>query len=252
MADAIINGFQHHYEDEGTGEALVMIHGASSSSHTLKHNFEDLSSRFRVIAPDVRGLGKSEHVKEALPVDWISDLEALLNHLGISKAHVYGVSFGARLALRFAIDHPSRVSSLILDAAVVLMEGGGDTRLNANFDVSKMPQERKDNYRLIHGEDWEDVVLNYLNWRNNPAFQDQLNLREFLPKVDIPTLVVRGDTPEPVHPLAHSVEIRETLPNARLAIVPNKVSSLNGSDPEEMRRLLKDFVGTLDATPAEY
>ena len=252
MPDATINGFKHHYEDVGSGEPLVMIHGASSSSHTLAHNFDDLSKGFRVIAPDLRGLGGSEHVTEALPSDWVADLVGLLDHLGISKAHVYGVSLGARVALRFGIDHPDRTRSLILDAAVVLMEGGGDSALNANFDVSKMPQDRKDNYKVLHGDDWEQVVINYFNFRNNPEFQEQLDLRKFLPDVQLPTLVVRGDTPEPVHPLAHSVEIRETLPNARLAIVPNKVSGLNNSAPEEMRRFIREFVGTLDAAKAAY
>ncbi len=252
MPDATINGFKHHYEDVGSGEPLVMIHGASSSSHTLAHNFDDLSKDFRVIAPDLRGLGGSAHVTEALPLDWVSDLVGLLDYLKIDKAHVYGVSLGARVALRFGIDHPDRTRSLILDAAVVLMEGGGDAALNANFDVSKMPQERKDNYRVIHGEDWEQVVINYFNFRNNPEFQEQLDLRKFLADVKLPTLVVRGDTPEPVHPLAHSMEIRETLPNARLAIVPNKVSGLNNSAPSEMRRFIREFVATLEAAAARY
>ena len=150
---------------------------------------------FRVIAPDLRGLGSSEHVTEALPSAWVADLVGLLDRLGIPKAHVYGVSLGARVALRFGIDHPDRTMSLILDAAVVLMEGGGDSALNANFDVSKMPQDRKDNYKVLHGDDWEQVVINYFNFRNNPEFQEQLNL---------PQVPAGRPAPHPRGPRRHS------------------------------------------------
>jgi pimeloyl-ACP methyl ester carboxylesterase len=59
MPDATINGYKHHWEDLGSGEALVMFHGAANSGLTLKNHAQEMSKDFRVIVPDMRGMGQS-------------------------------------------------------------------------------------------------------------------------------------------------------------------------------------------------
>jgi pimeloyl-ACP methyl ester carboxylesterase len=117
MPTTTINGHSRYYEDQGTGEVLVMLHGANGASSLLAYHWPELSQHFRVIAPDMRSMGKSEHVTSLdSPSAWVEDLEALLDHLGIEKAHIFGVSLGSRVGMRFCIEHPERVLSLTVTA----------------------------------------------------------------------------------------------------------------------------------------
>ncbi len=251
MPTATINGLQHYFEDEGSGDALVMIHGAAGSGRGLAQaHLSDLSKDFRVLIPDLRSMGQSEHVTEIPPSAWVDDMVGLLDHLGIEKAHVYGVSLGARVVLRFAIDHPDRTLSLIEDAAIIAIEAAGSAALNARYDVSGMSPEAQERYRQQHGDDWATVVENYFRIRNKPELQEFYNLRELCAKVSAPTLIMRGDIDDPVHPLAHSVEMRGLIPDSRLAIVPKTGSGVSMGEPEMMRQLIRQFVGDISAVPA--
>ena len=250
MPDASINGFKHHWEEQGTGEPLVMIHGAAGSGASLIKHFDELSQDFRVIIPDLRGMGGSEHVPSIPPSAWVDDMVGLLDHLGLEKTHLYGVSLGARVVLRFAIDHPQRTRTLTMDSAIIANDPAGNAALNAGFDLANMPEERKATQRAQHGGDWETVLQNYVSIRNDPAVQEYYNLRATTPQVKAPTLIMRGDKDEPVHPLAHSVEIHRLIAGSRLAIYPNTATGLGGAAPEIMRKLLRDFVAEVSGVAA--
>ena len=242
MPTATINGLQHYYEDLGSGEPLVMLHGATSSSQTHARHFAELSARYRIIAPDRRGMGRSAHPADVPPSAWVDDLLALLDHLKIDRAHVYGSSLGSRIALRFGIDHLERVRSLILDMAVVVNEGPGNEALNQRFTLEGMPEERQRQYQRVHGDDWARVVANYFTVRNKPELQEHYNLRQLFPGVTAPVLIVRGDREDPITPLAHSLELHQGLANSRLAIVPNQPPGISATAPETLRRLILDFL----------
>jgi pimeloyl-ACP methyl ester carboxylesterase len=247
MPTATINGLDHYYEDLGSGDPLVMLHGASSSSQSLAQHFPELSARYRIIAPDRRGMGRSAHVPDLPPSAWVNDVLGLLDHLSIDRAHIYGVSLGSRITLRFAIDHPERVRSLVLDMAVVANEGPGNDALNKRFTPEEMPEEQKRNYQRFHGDDWPDVVANYFKVRNNPDLQEHYNLRKLFQQVTVPVLITRGDRPDPITPIMHSLELHQGLPNSRLAIMPNQPPGLSNSVPETLRKLILDFLADVSS-----
>ena len=89
MPTKLVNGHKHFFQDEGEGPVLVMLHGAGSSSISLQHHFSDLSAKFRIIAPDFRAMGKSDHLSEIPPSSWVDDLAELLKQLSIEKAFIY-------------------------------------------------------------------------------------------------------------------------------------------------------------------
>jgi pimeloyl-ACP methyl ester carboxylesterase len=155
MPDATINGFKHHWEEGGSGEALVMIHGAAGSGSGLAAHIPELSKTFRVIIPDLRSMGQSEHVATMPPSAWVDDVVGLLDHLGIESAHLFGTSLGARIVLRFAIDYPARTKSLILDNPIVMNESAGNEALNARMgNPDLLPPEAAQRYAGLHGDDW--------------------------------------------------------------------------------------------------
>lgn len=134
-----IRTFQHDglrlaYREQGEGDPVLLIHGFASSSYVNWVSpgwFQTLTEAgYRVIAIDDRGHGQSEKSHE--PADYTpslmaGDAVALLDHLGIGKAHVMGYSMGARIAAFMALEHPSHVHSLIFGGlGIGMVTGAGD------------------------------------------------------------------------------------------------------------------------------
>ena len=126
MPTTTISGLNHYYDDVGSGEeVLVMVHGATGSAHAFEPQYPGLSTRFRVIAPDLRSMGRSEHVTEMPPTAWVDDLGELLDQLGADSVHVLGNSLGSRIAMRFAINNPQRVRSVTVVNPIIAITPRG-------------------------------------------------------------------------------------------------------------------------------
>jgi pimeloyl-ACP methyl ester carboxylesterase len=218
MPDAKINGFQHHWEEAGSGEPFLLIHGAASSSWSLLPHMPELSKNFRTIMVDLRGMGRSERVPSIPPNGWEEDLGALLDHLGIESANLYGTSLGSRVVLRFTIDNPRRVRSLIIDNPIV----ANNPALDARFSTPPPPTpEAAARNEQIHGPDWQVAVQNYFNIRNDPAFQAHHSLGELSKGITVPTLITRGDSrTDLVHPLPDAITYFNNVQTSRLWIKP--------------------------------
>ena len=241
MPTATLNGFAHYYEDAGGGPLLVMLHGAGSSSVSLQSHIDDLAKDFRVVAPDLRAMGRSEHVAELPPPAWVDDLSALLDYLEAPPPLLYGVSLGSRVALRFAIDHPERVRGLILDGPIIAQDQAGNTATAQVFNVESYSEERKADMRRLHGDEWETVARNYLSIRNRPELQEFYNLRAAFPSVRCPVLITRGDRDDANHKLAYTYELKQGMADARLAIAPGIGFSMAAGRPEGFRALFREF-----------
>jgi 3-oxoadipate enol-lactonase len=100
---------------EGSDECIILIHGIGAD-HAMFHLQVDplVSHGFRVVIPDMRGHGKSPRAKSLSLNDWIKDLVELMDHLGIDKCNILGVSMGGVIAMEFACQHPTRVRRLIV------------------------------------------------------------------------------------------------------------------------------------------
>lgn len=238
-----INEFDHYYEDLGDGIPIVMLHGAAGSGAGFLPIATELSKEgFRVIVPDFRSMGRSEHVAKIPPSAWVDDLLSLMDALQVDKAIIHGVSLGSRVALRFALDNADRTLGCILDAAIIANDPAGNAQLNRGFNPETIPQERKDAAIRQHGEDWAVVLQNFFNIRNEPELQEFYNLRERAKTCNVPVLITRGDNvPDPVHPLDHSIELLKTIPDAQLAIYPNGQSQITIASPEFFKDLVKKF-----------
>ena len=110
------------------GEAVVLVHGNVSSSRFFAELMATLPAQYRVIAPDLRGFGKSEPA----PVDatrgvqdFADDVLAMLDTLGVDRAHFVGWSVGAAVIQQIAIDPPDRVRSLTLESPMAPFGFGG-------------------------------------------------------------------------------------------------------------------------------
>src|SRR5688572_11194888 len=105
-----------YYELLGSGDPLVLIPGVGKTCTLWDCGLtSDLSRSFSLILLDNRGMGRSLPKRPAQNLgDLAVDVVELLDHLGLDRAHVLGLSFGGLLAQQVAIDHPSRVDRLVL------------------------------------------------------------------------------------------------------------------------------------------
>ena len=109
------NGIRQHYVEAGEGAPVVLLHGFPETHHAWRHQIPVLAQQYRVIAPDLRGYGETD--KPASGYDkrtMANDLRALLRELSIERVALVGHDRGARVATRFAKDHPEAVDRLVV------------------------------------------------------------------------------------------------------------------------------------------
>jgi pimeloyl-ACP methyl ester carboxylesterase len=243
MPEAKINGYLHHWEEAGSGEPLVMIHGSDTSSKTLVPHLPELSKTFRVVIPDLRGFGASERHPNLHPKAWIEDIVALAQHLGLDRFHLYGVSLGSRIVLRIAIEHPELLRSLIVQQPIIANTPEGNAVLNARYvDPDDIPQETKELHQDLHGDDWRTVLRNYFAIRNSEDFQRYFTLHDEVKQITTPTLIMRHDVHEPVHPMAQAFELWESIKGSRLWIRPALKDGTSGLFAPEGYGCLRELI----------
>jgi 3-oxoadipate enol-lactonase len=137
MRTAQLSGAELAYRDEGQGQPILLIHAFPMSSAMWEDQIDALATRFRVIAPDLRGFGATARGSGAASLDQhADDLAGLLDHLGLEKATVAGLSMGGYISFALLRRHRARVERLIL----------ADTRAGA--DSEKAKQDREKNAQL--------------------------------------------------------------------------------------------------------
>src|SRR4030067_1279446 len=100
---------QLYYEVTGTGQSILLIHAGVADCSMWNDQFDLFSRSYQVIRYDTRGFGKSR--TETTGFSNRQDILDLLNHLGVDKAVVIGISRGGQIAIDFTIQHPERVSA---------------------------------------------------------------------------------------------------------------------------------------------
>jgi pimeloyl-ACP methyl ester carboxylesterase len=241
-----VNGRRHFYEDVGSGEPIVLLHGIMNSSLYFESVIPDLALDFRVIAPHFRGMGRSEHVPAVPPGAWAGDVLTLLDALGVDGFHLYGVSLGGIVAMRLAVDHPERVWTLTVDSPVITVAG----LPNPTGPRGKgIPKEVAEQLAAMHGDDWLTVEENLNRSLHAPGMADHLNLGDAVAGITSPTLVIRGDIDEPFHPLIQAVDLHAALPDSRLWIAPWTRSLMVRRRPADSLRVVRDFVAEHSRLP---
>src|SRR5262245_64771613 len=119
MTYAPVNGLQLYYEIRGTGRPLVLLHGGLL---TIDLNFgpllEPLAASRQVIAVELQGHGHTADTGRAMTIEALAgDVVALLDHLGITEADLFGFSLGGLVAYAIALGAPTRVGKLIVASA---------------------------------------------------------------------------------------------------------------------------------------
>ncbi len=122
---APVNGLKMYYEIHGSGEPVVVLHGAFMAiSGDWNDWINELAKTRKVIAVEMQGHGRTADIDRDITAENLADdVSALLDHLKIPKADILGYSLGGGVAMQFAIRHPEKVRKVVSISAVIRLDG---------------------------------------------------------------------------------------------------------------------------------
>src|SRR5262244_2108372 len=139
MGFVVNQGAKIYWDEQGQGEPLLLIMGLGYPSDAWYRTRPVLAAKYRTIALDNRGVGRSEMPAGPYAIALMaSDAAAVLDAAGVETAHVFGISMGGMIAQEFALQYPKRVRSLILGCTAA----GGPTAIRAEADATRMLMAR--------------------------------------------------------------------------------------------------------------
>ncbi len=248
------DGLKLRYFECCEGEPLILIHGLGDCIEGWTFQYDEFSKHFRVITLDLRGFGMSD-VPESISVeDFARDVKNLMDHLGIEKANLLGLSMGGVVCMEFYRQYPDRVKSLILantlhklpeagramfEQRLKLLESSPDMTQIAEF-IAEMSihQDRPELKELV-----KTIIR-----KNNKEFYTKVtaeigkaNYEELLPKIEVPTLVITAEF-DITTPPALGREIASLIPNAEIKEVSNAAHLAKIENPEEFNLYVVEFL----------
>ena len=213
-----INGDRLWYEERGSGPTIMLIHGWCMSSTVWQLQLESLSRSFRVIAPDLRGHGRSAHSCKGYGIDaYIDDISALYNELDLNDTLLVGWSLGAQIVMRSFTRLREKV------AGVGFISGTPRFTATEDFPCALSIVEadgmavklRRNRARALEGfvvrmfapEELDDPILSARIFEllgtipvpeTSIALQSlqalvEADMRRILPCIDVPALIINGD-----------------------------------------------------------
>jgi len=112
---ANVNQIRLHYIEQGTGPLVILLHGWPETSYEWRSSITSLSKKYRIVAPDLRGLGLSQRTLSGYDKQTIAkDIKALIGHLGEKQAVIIGHDMGGKVAYIMAHLYPNIVKKLVL------------------------------------------------------------------------------------------------------------------------------------------
>lgn len=219
---------------------------------------EALASSHRVIAPDLRGFGRSANLPPARSVDEHADeLAALLDRLGVDRAAVVGLSMGGYIAFAMLRRHPSRVRALVLaDTRAKPDTEEGKRNRDANIDFVRergaaalmqklLPalvadgadEDVKRTVLEIGGSQSAEGVANALM-----ALRDRPDSTPLLPRIAVPTAVIVGEE-DTLSPVTEMQEMARAIPNASFTVVRGAGHLSNLERASDFNEALRNALG---------
>jgi pimeloyl-ACP methyl ester carboxylesterase len=263
MPIAHVNDIDLYYEVHGEGPNLVLIEGLGYHTWMWYRQIPEFSGKFRTLIYDNRGVGLSDkppgpysHEQNA------DDLAALLNHLEWERTHVLGVSMGGFIAQTFALSYPGSVDRLVLVATGF----GGPNMVPIPMEAAQallprpdLPEEEQIRLAMPiafgdrswaeqHPEEFDRIVAWRLEQMQPPeARMAQImagvafNVENRLGEIRAPTLVIAGSEDNVVPP-GNADLLAQSIPNARLDIIPGAGHLAFIEQPERFNRDVIDFL----------
>jgi len=261
MPYADVRGQRLYYEDSGgAGTAVVLGHGFLMDADMFKPQMAALGGSHRVIVWDQRGHGRTTFDGQPFTYwDSAHDLAALLDHLGIERAVVGGMSQGGFVSLRFALAYPRRTLGLILiDSQSGLEDPDKVAQYDAMHDVwvGSGPSDQLLDMvaAIIVGNHAPESPAWIAKWRAmdpaalTPIYRTLIDRDDVTPRlaeIDVPVLVVHG-TDDVAIDMSVAEDLCTRLKDCRLVKVEGAGHASNETHPGPVNQAIGDFLAALD------
>ena len=272
MAKIKVNPAPLAYKAAGKGTPVVLIHGHPFDHTMWAPQIAALSNSYQVIAPDLRGYGKSALTGTSAVAfeDYAADVLQLLDQLKIDSFHLGGLSMGGQIIMEMFRQSPNRIKSLIFADTFAGLDTP-EARQARNVAATKLENEGMAGYadevigKMItpaHVKSQPAVAAHVLKMmkstsplaaatamRARSERIDYLNI--VLPEIDIPTLVIVGREDE-FTPVARAEELQSHLQNCKLVVIDNAGHMPNLEQPEQFNKVVFDFLDSLDYSKSSF
>ena len=267
------DGVRLFYQEAGTGVPLIFVHEFAGDHRAWEPQMRHFARRYRAITYAARGYLPSEvpeQVSMYSQARAADDIRVILDHLGIDKAHVVGLSMGGFATLHFGFRHPGRALSICVAGCGYGAEKGQQQKFQAEADTiaafldesgiaafaeryaygpTRVQFENKDprGFAEFKQQLGEHSALGARNTqlgvqRERPSLYD---LVDQMKTVTIPTLILTGDEDWPC--LQPALLMKQNIPTAALSVMPNCGHTINIEAPDEFNRIVGDFIAQVDA-----
>jgi pimeloyl-ACP methyl ester carboxylesterase len=262
------DGVKLYFEETGSGTPVIFVHEFAGDMRSWEPQMRHFGQRYRAICYNARGYPPSDVPEQPSSYSQnraADDILAVLDHLGIEKAHVVGLSMGGFATLHFGFRHPTRALSLVVAGC-----GYG-----AEVDQQeKFKGEAQTIARMLHDEGMEKFAARYAYGPTRVQFENKdprgfaefermlaehsalgaantqlgvqgarpslYTLVEQMRSLTVPTLILTGDEDWPC--LQPGLLMKQAIPSAALCVMPNCGHTINIEDPDEFNRLIGAFV----------
>ncbi|MGE5159233.1 MAG: alpha/beta fold hydrolase [Gemmatimonas sp.] len=267
------DGVRLYFEETGSGSPVILVHEFAGDLRSWEPQMRHFGKRYRAIAFNARGFPPSdvpEHVSSYSQERAADDILAVLDHIGAPKAHIVGLSMGGFATLHFGLRHPARALSLCIGgcgygaepdkrelfraeadtiAAAIRKQGMAAFAARYAYGPTRVQYENKDprghaeftamlaEHSAVGSANTQEGVQ-----KERPSLY---NLVDEMKRLTVPMLIITGDEDWPC--LRPGILMKQSIPSAALAVIPNAGHAINIEEPEEYNRIVGDFLAQVES-----
>ncbi|WP_454631703.1 alpha/beta fold hydrolase [Bradyrhizobium cenepequi] len=266
------DGVSLYFEETGAGRPVIFVHEFAGDLRSYELQMRHFGKRYRSIAFNARGFPPSdvpEQISSYSQARAADDILAVLDHIGERQAHIVGLSMGGFATLHFGLRHPERALSLCIggcgygaepdkretfraeaDVIAAMIRGEGMTAFAERyaFGPTRVQYQNKDprGHAEFKAMLAEHSAVGSANTQQGVQKErpSLYSLVEEMKRITVPTLIITGDEDWPC--LLPSILMKQSIPSAALAVMPNSGHAINIEEPEEYNWIVGDFLAQVD------
>jgi len=267
------DGVRLYFEETGTGHPVILVHEFAGDLRSYELQMRHFGKRYRTIAFNARGFPPSdvpEQVSSYSQARAADDILAVLDHIGRRQAHIIGLSMGGFATLHFGLRHPQRALSLCIGGCGYGAEPDKRDTFRAEADVIAGMIRTEGMSALAERYAYRPTRVQFENKdpRGHAEFKRMLSehspvgsantqqgvqkerpslytLIEDMRRINVPTLIITGDEDWPC--LSPGILMKQSIPTAALAVIPNAGHAINIEEPNEYNRIVGDFLAQVES-----
>jgi (E)-2-((N-methylformamido)methylene)succinate hydrolase len=252
------DGVRLRYRWDGEGPILTLVHGVGGAADSWDFTVQHLMKHYRILRLDQRGHGGSDKVPGPYKIwDFVEDLKALLDHVGLKKTRLAGFSLGGLVVQGFALSHPQYIERLAILAAVagrtqeerdrvmgrleILRSLGPVGHFEASLDRWFTPEFREKHPELIAIRRHHATRMDPECYVNAYRVLAETDLADRLHEIKVPTLVATGEFDVGSN-VRMSKLMHERIQGSKFEVYPGRRHSMMIEAPHELAASIHNFM----------